>query len=98
MQPEHSYPQNDFLNALRKERKRVDVYLVSGIRLTGVIASFDAFVVMLSTPFGMQALYKRAISTVQMQTAARPKPHAPYVAKERDSNGTHRRGPSARNT
>jgi hypothetical protein len=29
-----SHPQNDFMNAARKERKRVEIYLVNGIRLT----------------------------------------------------------------
>lgn len=61
-------PQNDFLNAARKERKRVEVYLVNGIKLTGSIASFDQFVVMLSGPGGMQIVYKRAISTIQVPT------------------------------
>jgi len=36
-----SHPQNDFMNAARKERKRVEIYLVNGIRLTGCIESFD---------------------------------------------------------
>ncbi|AQV96409.1 RNA chaperone Hfq [Cupriavidus necator] len=72
MQPKQSLQQNDFLNSVRKERKRVDVYLVNGVRLTGSIASFDQFVVMLSSPGGgMQTIYKSAISTIQVQTAAR---------------------------
>ncbi|AVK72177.1 RNA chaperone Hfq [Cupriavidus necator] len=72
MQPKQSLPQNEFLNAARKERKRVEVYLVNGVRLTGSIASFDQFVVMLSSPGGgMQTIYKSAISTIQVQTAAR---------------------------
>ena len=71
MQLEEPNPQNGFLNAARKERKRVQVYLVNGIRLIGSIESFDQFVVMLSTPGGMQAIYKRAISTIQLDTGAR---------------------------
>jgi host factor-I protein len=71
---ENTHPQSDFLNAMRKERKTVQVYLVNGIRLVGRIESFDQFVVMLQTPTGVQAIYKRAISTVQLDTGARPAP------------------------
>ena len=49
-----SHPQNDFMNAARKERKRVEIYLVNGIRLTGCIESFDQYLVMLRTPVGLQ--------------------------------------------
>jgi len=63
--------QNDFLNTARKERKRVEVYLVNGIKLTGSIASFDQFVVMLSGPGGTQIVYKSAVSTIQVPTGVR---------------------------
>ncbi|MFC4345651.1 RNA chaperone Hfq [Cupriavidus numazuensis] len=72
MQPEQSSPQNDFLNRTRKERRPVDVYLVSGIRLSGSIVSFDQFVVVLSAPNGStQAVYKSAISTIQLHWPGR---------------------------
>lgn len=71
MQSIPTNPQNDFLNTARKERTRVEVYLVNGIKLTGSIASFDQFVVMLSGPGGMQIIYKRAISTIQAPTGVR---------------------------
>lgn len=64
--PAESHPQNDFINAARKERKRVEIYLVNGIRLTGCIESFDQYLVMLRTPVGLQGIYKRAISTIQL--------------------------------
>lgn len=68
MQLEQSSSQNDFLNRARKERKPVDVYLVNGIRLSGSIVSFDPFVLVLSAPGGStQAIYKSAISTIQLQ-------------------------------
>ncbi|MCA8093582.1 RNA chaperone Hfq [Burkholderia anthina] len=66
--PAESHPQNDFINAARKERKRVEIYLVNGIRLTGCIESFDQYLVMLRTPVGLQGIYKRAISTIQLDT------------------------------
>ena len=71
-----SHPQNDFMNAARKERKRVEIYLVNGIRLTGCIESFDQYLVMLRTPVGLQGIYKRAISTIQLDTGTRPAPRA----------------------
>ena len=84
-----SHPQNDFMNAARKERKRVEIYLVNGIRLTGCIESFDQYLVMLRTPVGLQGIYKRAISTVQLDTGTRPAPRA-----GRPSHGEHTtRGP-----
>ncbi len=66
---EDRFPQNEVLNSLRKERKRVQIFLINGIRLVGTIESFDQYLIMLSTPSGVQGIYKRAISTVQPDTA-----------------------------
>ncbi|QHS09608.1 RNA chaperone Hfq [Sinimarinibacterium sp. NLF-5-8] len=55
--------QEPFLNALRKERIPVSVYLVNGIKLQGHIESFDSFVVLLRNN-ATQMVYKHAISTV----------------------------------
>ena len=55
--------QEPFLNALRKERIPVSVYLVNGIKLQGQIESFDQFVVLLKNSVS-QMVYKHAISTV----------------------------------
>lgn len=55
--------QDPFLNALRKERIPVSVYLVNGIKLQGQIESFDQFVVLLRSS-GSQMIYKHAISTM----------------------------------
>jgi host factor-I protein len=86
-----SHPQNDFMNAARKERKRVEIYLVNGIRLTGCIESFDQYLVMLRTPVGLQGIYKRAISTIQLDTGTRP---GPRPGGARTSHGEHTsRGP-----
>lgn len=51
------------MNALRKERIPVSVYLVNGIKLQGQIESFDQFVVLLKNSVS-QMIYKHAISTV----------------------------------
>ncbi len=55
--------QEPFLNALRKERIPVSIYLVNGIKLQGQIESFDQFVVLLKNTVS-QMVYKHAISTV----------------------------------
>lgn len=55
--------QDPFLNALRRERIPVSIYLVNGIKLQGQIESFDQFVILLKNAIG-QMVYKHAISTV----------------------------------
>lgn len=55
--------QEPFLNALRKERVSVSIYLVNGIKLQGQIESFDQFVVLLRSTVN-QMVYKHAISTI----------------------------------
>ena len=55
--------QDPYLNALRKERVPVSIYLVNGIKLQGQIESFDQFVVLLKNTVS-QMVYKHAISTV----------------------------------
>ncbi len=55
--------QEPFLNALRRERVPVSIYLVNGIKLQGQIDSFDQFVVVLRNAVN-QMIYKHAISTV----------------------------------
>ena len=55
--------QDPFLNALRKERVAVSIYLVNGIKLQGQIDSFDQFVVLLKNTVS-QMVYKHAISTI----------------------------------
>lgn len=55
--------QDPFLNALRRERVPVAIYLVNGIKLQGTIESFDQFVVLLRNTVS-QMVYKHAISTI----------------------------------
>ena len=62
MSKRHSL-QEPFLNALRRERVPVSIYLVNGIKLQGQIDAFDQFVVMLRNSVS-QMIYKHAISTV----------------------------------
>jgi len=55
--------QDPFLNALHKEKVPVSIYLVNGIKLQGLVESFDQFVVLLKNSVS-QMVYKHAISTV----------------------------------
>lgn len=55
--------QDPYLNALRKERINVAIYLVNGVKLQGRVDSFDQFVVLLRSNV-TQMVYKHAISTI----------------------------------
>ena len=55
--------QDPFLNALRKDRIPVSIYLVNGIKLQGQVESFDQFVILLKNTVS-QMVYKHAVSTV----------------------------------
>jgi len=55
--------QTIFLNTLRKDYIQVSICLISGVRLTGRIESFDQFVVLLKNTIS-QAVFKHAISTI----------------------------------
>ena len=55
--------QDPYLNALRKERIPVSIFLVNGIKLQGQVESFDQFVIVLKNTVS-QMVYKHAISTV----------------------------------
>ncbi|MGE8233977.1 MAG: RNA chaperone Hfq [Stenotrophomonas sp.] len=69
--------QDPFLNALRRERVPVSVYLVNGIKLQGTIESFDQLVLLRNTV--SQMVYKHAISTVVPARNVRVGPGGGYV-------------------
>jgi host factor-I protein len=56
--------QDTFLNSARKERSNITIYLMSGVKLTGRIRSFDKYSVVLETNNQEQLIFKHAISTV----------------------------------
>jgi host factor-I protein len=70
--------QDPFLNALRRERVPVSIYLVNGIKLQGTVESFDQFVVLLRNTVS-QMVYKHAISTVVPARNVRVGPGGGYV-------------------
>ncbi len=75
--------QDSFLNTARKDKATITLYLLSGVKLTGRIRSFDKYSVVLETNNQEQLIFKHAISTVVMA-----KPHAPdrpYMADRQAS-------------
>ena len=72
--------QDTFLNTVRKDKTPITIYLVSGVKLTGKIRSFDKYSVLLENNSQEQLIFKHAISTVVstrsvLHTEHRP-PHA----------------------
>ena len=79
--------QEAFLNNARKDKTFLTIYLMSGVKLSGRIKSFDKYSVILETNNQEQLIFKHAISTVVVSkpfhsTAA---PHATGTA----SAGAH---------
>jgi len=58
--------QDSFLNTARKDKSVITIYLLSGVKLTGRIRSFDKYSVVLDTNNQEQLIFKHAISTVVM--------------------------------
>jgi len=56
--------QDTFLNTARKDRVNITIYLLSGVKLTGRIRSFDKYSVILESNNQEQLIFKHAISTV----------------------------------
>jgi host factor-I protein len=55
--------QDLFLSKLCREKTRVCIYLVSGVRLEGYIKAFDTYVIYLAEHV-TQAVYKQSICSV----------------------------------
>lgn len=56
--------QEAFLNNARKDRTFLTIYLMSGVKLSGRIKSFDKYSVVLESNNQEQLIFKHAISTV----------------------------------
>ena len=61
--------QDFFLNNARKEKMNVTIYLLSGVKLSGRIRSFDKYSVVLESNNQEQLIFKHAISTIAMGRA-----------------------------
>lgn len=56
--------QDVFLNAARKDRKPVTVYLTNGFQFRGVVKGFDNYVIVLDSDGKQNLVYKHAVSTI----------------------------------
>lgn len=56
--------QDSFLNAVRRSKSSVTIFLVKGVKLQGVITWFDSFSMLLRREGSSQLVYKHAISTI----------------------------------
>ena len=56
--------QDIFLNAVRKGKTPLTVFLVNGVKLQGIVTWFDNFCVLLRRDGQSQLVYKHAISTI----------------------------------
>lgn len=86
--------QDAFLNNARKEKSVITIYLLSGVKLSGRIKSFDKYSLVLETNNQEQLIFKHAVSTVvtlksshSYGGAAQPAttPHASTAAAHQDS-------------
>ena len=59
--------QDSFLNNARKDKIVLTIYLMSGVKLSGRIKSFDKYSLVLETNNQEQLIFKHAISTVVTQ-------------------------------
>lgn len=85
--------QEAFLNNARKEKIYLTIYLMSGVKLSGRIKSFDKYSVILEANAQEQLIFKHAISTVVVSRAGHP--NAPHGAA---TTGAPGQAPSAPST
>ncbi len=88
--------QDTFLNTVRKDKSPITIYLVSGVKLTGKIRSFDKYSVLLENNSQEQLIFKHAISTVVSGRAGHGEPRVEgrginpvaHAAAQNESGGT----------
>ncbi|MCL2030202.1 MAG: RNA chaperone Hfq [Oscillospiraceae bacterium] len=56
--------QDLFLNAARRDRIPVTIFLINGFQIKGVVRGFDSFTVVADSDGKQQLIYKSAISTI----------------------------------
>src|SRR5579885_696838 len=78
--------QDSFLNNARKEKGMVTIYLLSGVKLSGRIKSFDKYSLVLETNNQEQLIFKHAISTVVIVRGA-PHHSAAHPANHQSAPG-----------
>ena len=68
--------QEAFLNNARKDKTFLTIYLMSGVKLSGRIKSFDKYSVILEASNQEQLIFKHAISTVVVSKSS----HGPSLS------------------
>jgi host factor-I protein len=81
--------QDTFLNTVRKDKSPITIYLVSGVKLTGKIRSFDKYSVLLENNSQEQLIFKHAISTVVSGRAGAHMEVRPDVKADVRVGGSH---------
>ena len=61
--------QDEILESLRESKQRTAIYLVNGVRLDGIIKSFDAEVILLESDKPTLLIYKQVVATIMPTTA-----------------------------
>ena len=77
--------QEAFLNNARKDKTLLTIYLMSGVKLSGRIKSFDKYSLVLETNNQEQLIFKHAISTVVTQKSTHSYSSAPAAASHNAS-------------
>ena len=84
--------QDTFLNTVRKDKTAITIYLVSGVKLTGKIRSFDKYSVLLENNSQEQLIFKHAISTVVSNRTVLHSEHRPGAGSGHVAVGTGTQG------
>jgi len=84
--------QDVFLNHVRKNKIPVTVFLINGVKLQGVISSFDNFCLLLRRDGHVQLVYKHAVSTVMPSAAVRLYDPAAAAGGEEQGQGRENYG------
>ena len=94
--------QDGFLNNARKEKGVITIYLLSGVKLSGRIKSFDKYSLVLETNNQEQLIFKHAISTVvtlktahQYATSTQAAAHGSAAAAPQPVGVTHQESTEA---
>ncbi len=90
--------QEAFLNNARKDKTFLTIYLMSGVKLSGRIKSFDKYSVVLETNSQEQLIFKHAISTVVVSRPYHYAPRNPPPRQRRDPRRARRSSASTSTT
>jgi host factor-I protein len=78
--------QDSFLNTARKDKIPITIYLLSGVKLSGRIRSFDKYSVVLETGNQEQLIFKHAISTLVVPKSVHVERPAPVPAEAKPAH------------